>query len=199
MVDKQDIKNCNVIVQQTKNENIISKKADFLCLKSVKELSEDILKSESQLNVLFNNAGIFKSNNRQCTVDGFCPVMQVNYLAPYLLTLLLKDILLKSRPSRVTFVSSTGAFFHSIQKENFHLDEYKSFPFEYANHTINYYNSKLLNIAAANIFAEKYKGAVICNSMHPGMMNTNFLVNDIENKFLQNIFKGVIKLNTIVK
>ncbi|MEZ4559363.1 MAG: SDR family NAD(P)-dependent oxidoreductase [Caldilineaceae bacterium] len=60
-----------------------------------------------RLDVLVNNAGIV-TQTRQVSVDGYELMFAVNYLAPFLLTNLLLDVLKASAPARIVNVSSFG-------------------------------------------------------------------------------------------
>ena len=68
--------------------------ADFARLDDVRALAADLASLE-RIDVLANNAGgIF--GDRTLTADGFEKTLQVNHLAPFLLTALLLDTLLAS-------------------------------------------------------------------------------------------------------
>ena len=58
--------------------------------------------------MLVNNAGLFSFSGG--TDDGFETTFAVDYLAPFLLTNLLLDLLKASAPSRIVNVSSVGHF-----------------------------------------------------------------------------------------
>jgi len=78
---------------------------DLSVLKNVEILANDILSKYTNLDVLINNAGIFKTNDTR-TVDGFDIRFSVNTLAPYLLMKKLRSIL--GCNSRVVNLSSAA-------------------------------------------------------------------------------------------
>ncbi|MFJ8793785.1 SDR family NAD(P)-dependent oxidoreductase [Streptomyces sp. NPDC102462] len=80
--------------------------ADYTRLADVRELAAGIRRSVDCIDVLANNAGgIF--GERTVTADGNEKTLQVNLLAPFLLTRLLLDLLQAGEGSVIT-VSCTG-------------------------------------------------------------------------------------------
>ncbi|WP_452229900.1 SDR family NAD(P)-dependent oxidoreductase [Lacinutrix sp. MEBiC02404] len=73
------------IKETSNNQNIKGLVADFSDLKAVKKLAEQIKNEVPKIDILINNAGIFKSEST-LTKDGLDFRMVVNYLAPYVLT-----------------------------------------------------------------------------------------------------------------
>ncbi|MEM7417000.1 MAG: SDR family NAD(P)-dependent oxidoreductase [Gemmatimonadota bacterium] len=81
--------------------------ADFADFGNVRALAAVILDEYDRLDVLVNNAGFGSApDERWLSDDGHEFRFQVNYLAPFLLTNLLKDRIVSSAPSRVVNVSS---------------------------------------------------------------------------------------------
>lgn len=89
------------------NEEIKGFTADFSDLASVKRMSEQLINELPKLNVLINNAGIFKSPISK-NKDGLDIRFVVNYFAPYLLTNGLLPLLQKEAGSRVINLSSAA-------------------------------------------------------------------------------------------
>jgi len=80
---------------------------DCLSFDSVRKFGERWEARKLALNVLINNAGIFAMNvPKKYSNDGCETHMQVNHLAPALLTVLLLPSLLRGAPSRVVMVNS---------------------------------------------------------------------------------------------
>lgn len=89
------------------NENIGGFVADFSDLDAVKSMSKKINQELSSLDVLINNAGVFKSpvaTNKA----GIDLRMVVNYLAPYALTNALIPLLEKGTDARIINLSSAA-------------------------------------------------------------------------------------------
>ncbi|EFA10521.2 WW domain-containing oxidoreductase-like Protein [Tribolium castaneum] len=174
MADKADLAlSKSKIVKKTGNCDIVTKFVDFTSLTCVRNLAQEIVQEEEKLDVLINNVGVF-CLGKERTVDGLQATMQVNHFGPFLLTHLLADLLAKSAPSRVIFVSSLGAFFNNLTISNVnnpdvsYVDAFSSL--------LVYYNSKLCNMIVSNGFAQRFsKEEITFNSVHPGMSATTFL------------------------
>jgi NAD(P)-dependent dehydrogenase (short-subunit alcohol dehydrogenase family) len=81
---------------------------DFANLASVAALGREIAARHTRIDVLINNAGIHAFKPR-VTADGYCEMVAVNYLAPWLLTDILRDTLVRSAPSRIVTVASEAS------------------------------------------------------------------------------------------
>ncbi len=94
------------------NERLRFVRADLASLDEVRGLGELVLGETDRLDALVNNAGIGTTTNgtevREESRDGFELRFAVNYLAGYLLTRVLLDLLRSSAPSRIVNVSSAG-------------------------------------------------------------------------------------------
>lgn len=117
----------NAILQQIRlaaqNFSISLELCDLSILSSVRNLAE-ILKSKYQkIDVLINNAGVYKTK-RGVTVDGFEEMFAANYLGPFLLTNLLLESLQVAvqanggaRVLNVTAPSTIPLNFEDLQSE----------------------------------------------------------------------------------
>jgi len=151
------------IKKTTKNESIDFLVADLSSQESIHKLSEDFRAKYQNLHVLINNAGIF--GHRTLSVDGIDKLFAVNYLAPFLLTNLLLDVLKVSAPSRVVNVSS-GA--HSSGRINF-----EDLQGTRRSMMGAYGNSKLALILFTYELAKKMRGTgVTVNALNPGPVAT---------------------------
>jgi NAD(P)-dependent dehydrogenase (short-subunit alcohol dehydrogenase family) len=87
-------------------------KADLSSLAEVRALAMQVADGHGRLDALVNNAGIGTAapgNGRRVeSADGYELRFAVNYLAGYLLTRLLVDLLERSAPARIVNVSSAG-------------------------------------------------------------------------------------------
>ncbi|MFW9879933.1 MAG: SDR family NAD(P)-dependent oxidoreductase, partial [Candidatus Thorarchaeota archaeon] len=103
------------IINQTGNKNIDLLLCDLSSQEQIRNLVNEFKKKYQYLHVLINNAGVMLKKRQEC-VDGFEMNFAVHVLAPYLLTLLLLDVLKKSTPSRVIIV---GSAMHKMAKIDF--------------------------------------------------------------------------------
>ena len=140
--------------------------ADLGDLESVAHMAHELSERLSRLDVLINNAGVYKTE-RITSRDGFEMTLAVNHLSHFLLTNLLLPLLKKSDEPRVVNVSS---MVHTSGRINF--DNMNCEPKFDAYHT--YANSKLANVLFANELARR-EPWLASNSLHPGVIGTKLL------------------------
>jgi len=143
--------------------------ADFSSFSSIQSMADEIKQKNKALHVLINNAGNFYKE-RSLTDEGLESTFAVNYLAPFLLTLLLLDLIKESAPARIINVSSSAH--KMISQVDFgNLQGEKQFdPFE------AYALSKLGNVLFSQSLSRRLVGSdVTVNSLHPGVVNTKLL------------------------
>lgn len=92
---------------KTGNGQIDGFVADFSSLESVKQMSDEVLSKLTKLDVLINNAGVYKSA-KATNDDGLDLRFVVNYLAPYLQTHALMPLLKGSKNARIINLSSAA-------------------------------------------------------------------------------------------
>lgn len=133
--------------------------------KSIKLACSKINEKYTSLDTIIQNAGIFNFSFVE-SEDGIEETLQVNLLAPILITHLLSDLLAKSDNPRLLFTAS-ALHQGSIQFSDIEFrDSYTSFK--------SYRQSKLGIILITRLFAQKFKENNICVlSQHPGFVNTN--------------------------
>ena len=79
--------------------------ADLASQRQVRRLAAEVVERHERLHVLINNAGTFQAE-RRLTEDSLETTFAVNYLAPFLLTHELLELLEESSPSRIISVAS---------------------------------------------------------------------------------------------
>lgn len=123
--------------------------ADFARLDDVRALAADLASLE-RIDVLANNAGgIF--GDRTLTADGFEKTLQVNHLAPFLLTALLLDTLLASGAAVVNTSSVAAKAYGRLDLAD--LDNAAAYTPEKA-----YGDSKLANVVHARALHARFAG-----------------------------------------
>jgi len=95
------------IKAESDNEEVKGFVADFSDLKAVKNMAAEVNQELSKLDVLINNAGIFKTPVTR-TKDNFDIRFSVNYFAPYILTKAVLPLLHKGDKARVINLSSAA-------------------------------------------------------------------------------------------
>jgi NAD(P)-dependent dehydrogenase (short-subunit alcohol dehydrogenase family) len=141
--------------------------ADFSKLDDVRTLAAKLLNDYPNIDVLINNAGgIF--GNRELTIDGHEKTMQVNHLAPFLLTHLLIDTLVESNAIIINTSSIANERFGNLDINDIELAN---------GYTPNraYGNAKLANILFTRELHKRYNSKGISTAaVHPGVVGTNF-------------------------
>ena len=141
---------------------------DFSSLAQVRRMAKEIVRRFSRLDVLINNAGIV-SNTRRVSEDGYELTLAVNHLAPFLLTTLLLDLIVKSSPARIVTVSSMVHSGAEIDYDNIQM------VLGYSGMR-TYSKSKLANVLFTYALARRLLGTgVTANTLHPGVIDTKLL------------------------
>ncbi|WP_318387384.1 SDR family NAD(P)-dependent oxidoreductase [Microbacterium maritypicum] len=143
--------------------------ADFARLDDVRALATKIAEAvgDGGIHVLANNAGgIF--GDQTPTVDGFEKTMQVNHLAPFLLTNLLRPQLLKAEGAVINTSSIAHRLFGHLDVDD--LDNHRRFSANKA-----YGDAKLANVLFAKSLHTKFHAdGLSAVAFHPGTVQTNF-------------------------
>jgi NAD(P)-dependent dehydrogenase (short-subunit alcohol dehydrogenase family) len=141
--------------------------ADFTRLDEVRALGAELSERYERIDVLANNAGGLMGD-REMTVDGFEKTLQVNHLAPFLLTHLLLDTLVASHAS-VLNTSSIGArIFGHLDLDD--LDNAARY-----TPTKAYGDGKLANILfTTELHRRHHAQGISTAAFHPGNVATNF-------------------------
>ena len=145
--------------------------ADMSSQAEVRRLAVAVLDAYPRLDVLVNNVGGFWAH-RHSTADGLEHTFALNHLASFLLTNLLLDRLKASAPARVVNVSS-----HVQAEGRIDFDDLQGAR-AYSGQAA-YSQSKLANVMFTNELARRVEGTgVTANSLHPGVVRTNFGAED---------------------
>ena len=167
------------VINGSKNSNVHLMICDLSSFSDIKAFCAEFKMKFTKLDILINNAGKM-SRNKHETEDGFESHLQINYLAPFLLTNLLIEII---RPGgRIINVSSLA---HKIGKINFSdinlVNKFSMFK--------AYSQSKLALTLFTFTLAEKLKTkAITVNCLHPGIIVSNLGVYR-DNRFIYYILK----------
>lgn len=141
--------------------------ADFARLDDVRALAHDVRQATDRIDVLANNAGAILGP-RTLTVDGNEATLQVNHLAPFLLTQLLLPLLQSGEGIVVNTASSAAR-----RLARFDIDDLQGARSYSPNRA--YGNAKLANILHARGLQARYGDAGISAvAFDPGNVRTGF-------------------------
>lgn len=142
--------------------------ADFARLDDVRTLATQIRDQVDRIDVLMNNAGgIFVPSQR--TADGHEPNLQINHLAPFLLTNLLHDRLTAAQRALVLNTSSVANLFGRIDLDDLDFQHRRAFQAR------AYGSSKLMNILFTRGIAERWSAdGIVSAAVHPGPVASSF-------------------------
>ncbi|KAI6032762.1 hypothetical protein F5J12DRAFT_796251 [Pisolithus orientalis] len=150
-------------------------KLNLANLRSIKESAESLLSKETQLHVLFNNAGVMNPPVEKLTEDGYDLQFGTNVLGHFYLTNLLLPLLLSTARSspdgtvRVVNTSSNGHWFSGLD-----FDTFKDSPKRRAKNQVALYGqSKTGNIVFSAELHRRYRDqGIVSTSLNPGGIRT---------------------------
>uniref|UniRef100_A0A0D9VBC1 Uncharacterized protein n=1 Tax=Leersia perrieri TaxID=77586 RepID=A0A0D9VBC1_9ORYZ len=145
---------------------------DLLSLDSVVNFANAWNARMAPLHVLINNAGIFSiGESQRFSKDGYEEHLQVNHLAPALLSVLLLPSLLRGSPGRIVNVSSVMHTIGFVDADDMNMTSGK----RKFTSMMGYSNSKLAQIKFSSMLHRRIPAEaginVICAS--PGIVHTN--------------------------
>lgn len=157
------------IREETGNSCVEVRELDLASLRSVKDFTEQIRLSEEKVQALVNNAGVM-CRDYTTTRDGLETMAQVNYVAPWLLTLLLLPCM--DREKGADIVNTSSCTYRLGKVEGLLQDKG---PEDYSLFR-NYGSSKLAVLLFTLELAERLKGENIrSNAVDPGVVNTGMI------------------------
>ena len=109
----------NEVIRKSRSDAVDLIPADLSLMEDVRRLADEVTRRYSRLDVLINNAAVFKVS-RVITPEGLELMFATNYLAPFLLTLRLVDLLKASSDGQVinlTAPSTDSIDFDNLQGE----------------------------------------------------------------------------------
>ena len=172
--------------EESDSDLVFFRQIDLGSKVSIREFSEKLLREETRIDILINNAGLLNSTPG-LTSDGFELVFGVNHLGPFYLTNLLLDRIKESAPSRIINVSSIT---HKVGSPYLTADNVRP---ENSRCGIfyNYAKSKLANVLFTVELADRLQhSGVETYSVHPGSVYTN--INPIVKARFNSIFRMVL-------
>ncbi|KAF7331018.1 NAD-P-binding protein [Mycena venus] len=162
--------------QSTGKTDVHFLELDLADLPAVKRAAESFLSLESQLHVLFNNAGVMQPPLDQFTVQGYDLQFGTNVLGHFYFTKLLLPMLLATAKisadgrARVVNTASLGSTF----AKGLDYDTFRDSPKRHKLGSIKLYNqSKLGNVIFSIELARRYGDqGLVSTSLNPGNLKT---------------------------
>ncbi|MGL4953652.1 MAG: SDR family NAD(P)-dependent oxidoreductase [Culicoidibacterales bacterium] len=157
--------------------------ADFTDLTQVNQAGQTILAKCPRIDILINSAGIY-STKRTYTKAGIESVFCVNHLAVFLLTKILLERLLESKPARIIQINSEGHRFNGLKVTDLNWQKRRYTGLR------SYGASKTAQLLTVWQLAGELQGTgVTINAMHPGAVKSNIGENNgkLYRWFLHNI------------
>ena len=143
--------------------------ADFTHLDQVRDLARELRARHSRVDVLLNNAGLIAGPQRTVTADGHELTFQVNHLAGFLLTVLLREPLAAAQ-GRVITTSSRAGTARGARVVPGDLDMAEGYDGLRA-----YQASKLANVLFTRELARRWGPlGVSAAAVHPGMVRSQW-------------------------
>ncbi|WAR19861.1 RDH13-like protein [Mya arenaria] len=154
------------IYDETINPSLECRELNLASSQSIRKFVDQIKREKRNVDVLINNAGTM-CGPRDTTNDGFEWQLGVNYLGPFLLTLLLLDKLKASPQGRI--INVVSPFF---KKSEINFDDLNSV--ETYQPKIAYGQSKLALVLFSQELARRLEGTkVTVNCVNPGVCKTS--------------------------
>ena len=156
------------IIAESDNQNVTLIEVDLAERQSIQNAVERIKEEVNSLDVLINNAGIQKKLYTENS-QGLEMSMAVNFLAPFILSQSLKELLERSKAGRIVNVVS-----ELYRKGSFASDpEGQRKKYNAGN---AYANSKLASVLMSQEMARRYaKDNISILCLHPGVLATDAL------------------------
>lgn len=147
------------------NDNVNGFAADFSDLEAVKNMAKQINQDLSKLDILINNAGVYKSRVAK-TNDGFDIRFSVNYFAPYLLTKAILPLLKKGDAPRIINLSSAAQAPVSLEALNGNV----------ALSEMEAYSQSKLALTMWSMYLAENEPDLVVIPVNPGsLLNTNMV------------------------
>lgn len=141
--------------------------ADFADLAQVRALADKIRCEYPRIDVLANNAGGM-CRQLEMTADGLEKTYQVNYLAPFLLTTQLLEVLVDSRATVVNTTSSSQRLLPRVTVTDFERTAAR-------RPSVAYALTKLAIVLFTRELHRRYHDSGLsAATFHPGYVNSNF-------------------------
>ena len=163
--------------------------ADFSKLDDVYQFVEEIKRGFQNIDVLFNNAGLYAGKERKASAENVELTFMLSVLIPYILTTELSPLLEKAPDGRVINTSSYMHHFAKVKDLDFGFE--KGY-----NLGLAYNNSKLYTVWMTRYLAREFflrGSSITINAYHPGLISTNLGNDSSDEKTKKSLFGRLMK------
>lgn len=141
---------------------------DLNSLQNVQDTANQVIQKYEKIDILVNNAGLM-TPTLESTAEGYEKQFGVNYLAHFLWTMKLLDVVKKSEQGRIIHLASMMHYIGRIRPEQFKVENIQKY-----NGVFAYGNSKLANLLFSQALARQLTGThVTSNALHPGGVDSD--------------------------
>ncbi len=155
------------IKKETNNSNIVPMYGDLRSHSEIIMMIDEISDHFDKIDILINNAGVFRPN-KTLTEDGIEETIAVNYIAPFIISNLLLDLLYKAEKGKILNVVSR-LHSNSLNLEKLQVEK-------------RYNGIKAYSVSKTCLIMFTYQLArsledrgVSVNCLHPGVIDTKLL------------------------
>jgi len=142
--------------------------ADLSKIEEIHRLADELKSLSTPIDVLIHNAGVFLKK-RELTPEGLDKVFVVQYLASFIINVVLMDKLKSQDSARIIMVNSEG---HRFAAWGLKMDDLNWERRRYSG-LKSYGSAKLSQLLTMHVFVDLFKDTgVIINAMHPGAVKT---------------------------
>ncbi len=153
-------------IKRVSGGKIVLKYVDLASLGSIRKISEEIKTQYDRIDILINNAGLFKRRFEE-SADSFEMTLAVNYFATFALSVLMIPLLKKSKQARIINLTSELYKSGKINLDN-------DFALVKFDGNKAYANSKLLVVYFTKELSKLLESDnITVNCVHPGVVGTD--------------------------
>lgn len=163
-------------IEEKYNVETLIIKADLSKEEEINKLVEESLNKFNKIDILINNAALDKPNLfNEKTSNEFKEILDVNLIAPFLLSKKIGALMLKNNYGKIINIASTNG-----------IDTY--YPM-----CLDYDASKAALISLTHNLALEFKPVVNVNAIAPGWVETKKDMEDLDNEYIESEKEKVFK------
>lgn len=163
-------------IEEKYNVETLLVKADLSKEEEINKLVEESLNKFNKIDILINNAALDKPNLfNEKTSNEFKEILDVNLIAPFLLSKKIGTLMLKNNYGKIINIASTNG-----------IDTY--YPM-----CLDYDASKAALISLTHNLALEFKPVVNVNAIAPGWVETKKDMEDLDNEYIESEKEKVFK------